>query len=114
MDWLTDLSWREFPAALLIVAGVSFFSWGTWREIDGFGRPVTDPNKVLTIVTGFRLSIVGLVLAGLGAAWWWQITWLALLSIAIGVVEILESSTMIYGLRMYKRIGDQQADTHGR
>ena len=57
------------------------------------------PGRVLDIVQAFRLCVLGLVIAGFAAAWQWQIDWLALLALAIGIVELLESSVMIHALR---------------
>ena len=52
------------------------------------------PAKVLTWVRGFRLSMIGLVLAGSGAGRLFDQRWLVVLSLAIGGEETLESSIM--------------------
>jgi hypothetical protein len=46
-------------------------------------------------IEGFRLTVFGLVLIGVGAAVIWQARWLLLLALGIGFVEILESSALI-------------------
>ena len=53
---------------------------------------------MLTWYRGFRLSVVGLALAGIGAAWAWQQTWLLVLALAIGGEETLEATIAIFGL----------------
>jgi hypothetical protein len=50
---------------------------------------------MLSRIEGFRLTVFGLVLIGIGAAVLWQAQWLLLLALGIGFVEILESSTLI-------------------
>ena len=67
-----------------------------------------DPEKVLPWIQGFRLWIIGLDLAGLGAAWGWQFTWLLVLTLAIGGEEDLESSIVIFALRRRRRIDMQK------
>jgi hypothetical protein len=98
MDTLIDLSWRLYPAAVIIAAGIAVMAIGLRREIDGIRRPLRDPTKVLTFVRGFRLAIIGLAVAGIGAAWAWQLDWLLVLSLVIGGEETLESTVVIFAL----------------
>ena len=98
MDALIDLSWRLYPAALLMAAGSVGALWGLVREIDGIRRPIRDPEKVLTFIRGFRLAIVGLALAAIGAAWAWHLTWLLVLALVIGGEETLEGTIIIFAL----------------
>ncbi len=58
-----------YSAALLMAVGLVVAALGLRREWDGFRRPLRDPAKVLTWYRGFRLSIIGLALLGIGAAW---------------------------------------------
>ncbi len=46
----------------------------------------------LAWMRGFRTTIIGLALAGVGAAWLWQIGWLLAVSLIVGFGETLESS----------------------
>ena len=89
---------RHFGAAGLVLAGVPALIAGLWREWDGLRRPLRDPAKVLTWVRGLRLSMIGLALAGSGAGWLFDQTWLVVLSLAIGDEETLESSVMHFAL----------------
>ena len=78
--------------------------WGLWLEIHGLRRWLRgDHSKIVTWIQGFRLSIIGLALVGIGAAWAWQLTWLLVLSLAIGGEETLESSIVIYALKKGRR-----------
>lgn len=84
--------------ALLMAAGAPLLLAGLRREWDGLRRPVRDPAKVLTWVRGFRMSMIGLALAGSGAGWLLGQMWLVVLSLAIGGEETLESSIMHFAL----------------
>ena len=92
------LSWQTLAATALTLAGVPILMSGLWREWDRLRRPLRDPAKVLTWVRGFRLSMIGLALAGSGAGWLLDQTWLVVLSLAIGCEETLESSIMHFAL----------------
>ncbi len=92
------VSWQAIAATALIAVGAPVLITGLWREWDGLRRPLRDPSKVLTWVRGFRLSMIGLALAGSGAGWLFDQTWLMVLSLAIGGEETLESSIMHFAL----------------
>jgi len=82
----------------LVGAGSVLLLFGGRVELDGITRPLRDPAKVLTWVRGFRLTMIGLALAGTGAGWLLGQTWLIVLSLAIGGEETLESSIMHFAL----------------
>ena len=92
------LSWQTIASLALIALGAPILIAGLRREWDGLRRPLRDPTKVLTWVHGFRLSMIGLALAGSGAGWLFDQTWLIVLSLAIGWEETLESSIMNFAL----------------
>jgi hypothetical protein len=95
---MIDASWQTYAASALIVAGAPLLLAGLVIELDGIRRPLRDPAKVLTWVRGFRLSMIGLALAGTGAGWLLDQTWLIVLSLAIGGEETLESSIRHFAL----------------
>jgi hypothetical protein len=97
-DALVDASWQTYVASVLIAAGTPILLAGLLIELDGIRRPLRDPAKVLIWVRGFRLSMIGLALAGAGAGWLVDQTWLIVLSLAIGGEETLESSIMHFAL----------------
>jgi hypothetical protein len=97
MDALLTTSWQTYAAWALIIPGVVLLLYGR-VEIDGITRPLRDPAKVITWVRGFRFSMIGLALAGAGAGWLLDQTWLIVLSLAIGGGETLESSIMHFAL----------------
>jgi hypothetical protein len=65
--------------------------------------PVRDPDKGLTWMLGFRLTVAGLAVAGVGAAWLWQRPFLLALALSIGGGELFESSLDVFALRRGRR-----------
>ena len=53
---------------------------------------MSDPTKMHRFVIGFRIAVIGITVAGLGAAWNWNILWLFVLSLAFGGEELVEST----------------------
>lgn len=103
MDFLIDLSWRAYPAAIFIAVGLVVGLRGARTFKHGFDRPFDGPSRVLVGVRGFRRGILGLAVAGIGAAWLWQIDWILVLSLVIGGEELLESTFHIQALSMAER-----------
>jgi len=93
------LAWRAYPALVLVAVGLGVTVWGVRRGVVGARRAPRDPWHALALLRGFRVGIVGLALAGLAAAWCWQLGWLAGLSLIIGGEELLESTVIITALR---------------
>ena len=90
-----DPLWASPIAVALITLGLML----VWRGLRGgrdSGRALLGHRiDMLHRIEGFRLTVFGLVLIGVGAAVIWQAQWLLLLALGIGFVEILESSTLI-------------------
>jgi hypothetical protein len=86
MDALLDLSWRVDPAALMMAVGFILAIRGT-----------------LYFLRGFRRAVIGFAIAGIAAAWLWQIDWILVLSLVIGGEELLESTLHIQALGMAGR-----------
>ncbi len=85
METLIELPWRGYPISALIALGIGLALWGLLMVVNGLrGALRGDSGKLLPWIQGFRLTIIGLALAGLGAAWAWQLTWLLVLTLAIG------------------------------
>lgn len=82
-------------APLLIPFGLAMLVVGIRRGAAGMRRYHRDPHRSLALLRGFRISVVGLCLAGLGAGWFWNIGWLVGLSLIIGGEELLESTVVI-------------------
>ena len=99
MDALVDLSWRLYPATALLALGLVLAAAGVRRCARAFRRPLAGSMQPLGWMLGFRLTLIGLAVMGVGAAWLWQLGWLLALSLAIGGEETLESSIAIAALR---------------
>ena len=117
MEDLIDLSWRIYPASLLMTGGASLFALGMAKEWRGLRLALSgDPAKILTFLLGFRFSIIGLALAGIGAAWAWHLTVVLVLALVIGGEELLESSAHIFAVRRGQRLtalGSNQRNAEG-
>ena len=103
MDALIDLSWRAYPALFLIVLGLFFGLQGGLRFAAAFRPPFDGPSRLRVGLRGFRRGIIGLALAGLAAAWLWQIDWLAALSLVVVGEEVWESTLHIQAVGMSER-----------
>jgi hypothetical protein len=99
MNALASLPWHGIPAAFLLAAGLALALRGGLRLRAAFPHPRSASMQPLAWMRGFRLTLIGLALAGAGAAWLWGIPWLLALSLAIGGEETLESSIAISALK---------------
>ena len=90
-----DPLWTR-PIAVAVIALGLVLVWRGLRGGRDGGRALLGQRiDMLHRIEGFRLTVFGLVLIGVGAAVIWQAQWLLLLALGIGFVEILESSTLI-------------------
>ena len=86
-------------AAALVLAGITLF----WRGVRG-GRQgerglLRRRAATLGRIEGWRLTVLGLAAAGIGAAWQGDAPWLFFLALGIGFVEVLEASFVIAAWR---------------
>ena len=98
-----DPLWTSPIAFAVITLGVML----VWRGLRG-GRHgeralLGQQIDMLSRIEGFRLTVFGLVLIGIGAAVIWRAQWLLLLALGIGFVEIVESSALIAVWRWSRR-----------
>lgn len=87
---------------LVIGIGGALVVHGASRWVRG-GRGRGDSRRVLSMIQGFRLAIVGLALAGVAIGLMTDRTWVVILSLAIAGEEVLETSIMIAALRAERR-----------
>ena len=109
MEALVDLSWRPFPSAVLIIIGLATAWAGSGLAARGLRQRAGGGSNMQDFVRGFRFAVIGLVLAGLGAAWWWHVKWLFVLSLVFGGEEILESTVHLAILRWKPKVGTQKS-----
>jgi hypothetical protein len=110
MEPLIDLSWRWYVAFPLMLLGTVLVAWGGKNGLICALRG--DSARLVNLMEGFRLLVIGLALTGIGAAWAWHMPWLLALSLVIGGGEILESSIDIFALRRWSRLELQRASDH--
>jgi hypothetical protein len=95
--WMSPIAFAVISLGLVLV----------WRGLrggrDGERALLGQRIDMLHRVEGFRLTVFGLVLIGVGAAVFWRAQWLLLLALGIGFVEILESSALIAVWRWGRR-----------
>ena len=100
MDTLAYLSWRLYLVLPLTALGATVAVWGAKRGLHGLlGAVRGDAAQLVPFMEGFRATIIGLALVGLGAAWVWHLPWLLIVSLAIGAGETFETSLILFALR---------------
>jgi hypothetical protein len=104
MDAFVDLSWRVYPSAVLMAAGLALFVYGAETLLRALRISIWDLDRPIVWVGGFRAAIIGLAVLALGASWLWQQFWLLLLALAIGGEELLETSVILFALRRGRRM----------
>jgi hypothetical protein len=90
-----DPLWVSPIAVAVIALGLMLVWRGLRGGRDGDRAVLGQRIDMLHRIEGFRLTVFGLVLMGVGTAVIWQAQWLLLLALGIGFVEILESSALI-------------------
>jgi hypothetical protein len=98
VDVIAHLTWRVYPAGAVLALGVVVALSGLRRCRASWRRPLTEPMKPLLWMRGFRRTILGLALMGVGAAWIWHIGWLLAVALVIGFEETIESSIAVYAM----------------
>ena len=103
-----DPHWMSSVAFAMIALGVMLVWRGLRGGRDGERALLGQRIDMLNRIEGFRLTVFGLVVIGIGAAVIWRAQWLLLLALGIGFVEILESSALIAVWRWGRRTkGDE-------
>jgi hypothetical protein len=99
MDAFWELSWRLYPALVLLAAGALLAARGDVLLVRGARMKVGTPRKNLTWIRGFRLSLFGASLAAVAAGWAWHIPALVAAGLVIGFEETLETSIVAHALK---------------
>lgn len=108
MTDLFDLSWRVYPVTVLVAGGGVLAATGLRRCLAAWWRPGGGVMQPLVWMGGFRRTVLGLALIGVGAAWFWQVGWLLAVALVVGFEETLESSLAIAALRDEPRLETAQ------
>ena len=99
MDAVFGASWLHYLGILVMVFGIALFWRGLFGGRHGERGLVRRGVDMLERLEGWRLTLFGLTLTGLGAAWYWNALWLLILSLGIGYVELQESTNVIKAWR---------------
>ena len=99
MDVVFGASWLHYLGIAVMLHGIALL----WRGLVG-GRHgerglARRGIPMLERLEGWRLTLVGLTLTGLGAAWYWDLRWLLVLSLGIGFAELHETTHIIRAWR---------------
>jgi hypothetical protein len=105
METLFSLSWRVYPCTALMLLGALCLARGVRQGVSGLFRQ-RGPAQVVALMDAFRSTMLGVLLAGIGAAWLWGITWLFVLALVFGLEEIYESSRYLSLLRRPRKTAD--------
>lgn len=98
MDVLTslfDARWRTAPGAIVGLVGLAIL----WHGLLGGHGLLRRGFDLLARLDGWRQSVFGLAVIGLGAAWIWESRLLLFLAVGIGFTEIREASAVISALK---------------
>jgi hypothetical protein len=98
----TDL----FPYVPL-VAGIYLFWTGLRAWIRGSRQTGESGNRLLGMMRGFRVGIIGLALAGVGLWLLTGQTWILVVALGVGGEELLESSFIIATIRADPRLREK-------
>jgi hypothetical protein len=117
IETLAHLGLRFYLAFPLMVLGGVLAIWGAKRGLKGLIYAVRgDPTQLAPLMEGFRATMIGLALVGVGTAWLWHLPLLLILSLAIGGGETLETSLILFALRhgSHLQLGPPAGKKHGQ
>lgn len=92
----------------VIALGLALLWRGLRGQPGGEGGLVRRQSSALGRMEGFRTTMSGLVLTGLGTGWLLENRLLVFLAIGIGIVELRESSTIIKAVKLEPRASDER------
>jgi cytochrome c biogenesis protein CcdA len=101
---LSHSVWVELFAAALMPLGLTLVIRGVRLCRAAWRHPLVDQIDALPWMRGFRITIWGLALLGVGAALSWHIPWLLAVALIIGGGETLESSMNIDAIARERRL----------
>jgi hypothetical protein len=104
VEAIIESPWRIYPVAALAAFGVYLLWRGLRGEWRAYKMPARFDGKGVAMLRGMRLTIIGVCVIALAAAWMFQILWLAVLAAIIVGEETWETSTMIDGLTSGKNL----------
>ncbi len=99
MDLLLDV-YRLHALGIIVMAyGVWLFLRGLIGGRDGERGLVRRGVPMVDRLEGWRWTLLGITVTGVGAAWYWDVFWLLILSLGFGYVELQEATNIIKAWR---------------
>jgi len=89
---------------VVISAGIYLFWVGLSAWIRGSRQYGEPGGRLLGMIRGFRVGIIGLAVIGIGVWLLTGATWVLILSLAVGGEEILETSFIIWAIHSDPRL----------
>ncbi len=106
MSIVMSIIFEIIPLLLMAVGGYLFWI-GLSAWIRGSRETGDSGGRLLGMVRGFRVGIIGLALVGIGVWLLTEQTWILVVSLAVGGEELLESSFIIATIRSDPRRSEQ-------
>ena len=89
----------DYIAIIAIPGGLALALWGIRWATRHLRRQRRDPWRALVLMQAFRIVLIGLCLAALGAGLWWRENAVVVLAAIIFGEEMLESGVFLAALR---------------
>lgn len=99
MDAVLSTSWLHNLGFIVMLYGLVLFWRGLWGGRNGARGLARRGVAMVDRLEGWRTLLVGLTLTGTGAAWFWDLRWLLVLSLGIGFAELHETSHILKAWR---------------
>lgn len=104
MDLLLAIYHYQGLGLIVMAFGVWLFLRGLFGGRGGERGLIRRGVPMVERLEGWRWVLLGLTLTGVGAAWFWDVFWLLILSLGFGYVELQEATNIIKAWRW----GDKQ------
>lgn len=92
---LVDGSWRTVPGAIAGLFGLVVL----WRGLFGERGLLRRKISLLDRLEGWRVSLFGLTVVGMSAAWLWESRLFLFLTLGIAITEIREARAVIAAMK---------------
>jgi hypothetical protein len=103
MNTIESIGLQLLPFGLFAAGGYLFWH-GLTAWIKGTRQTGDSGGRLLGMVKGFRVGIIGLAVVGIAIWLLTDATWVLVVSLAVGGEELLESSFIISTLRSDPRL----------
>jgi|GEM_PF-2392482 len=102
LSTIYEAGWFHNLGIGVMVWGLLYIWLGLSGGRDGRRSLIRRGVRMVDRLEGWRTFLLGLTVAGLGAAWFWDQRWLLVLSLGFGFTELHESTHV---LRAWRGLG---------